>query len=286
MSRSPAWPVAGATVEPTAAFAQLQLGFVDPICRAHGPQTRLPIASHGMVSRARHPHEYWFIDGRRMDFAMDGVQWWSLIILGGLLADHAGRGCRAHRSHLGGADGALYRLSALWGPRDLVSDSGGAYTSNDFEAVCTRLQIHHETIESTQGESYQNLMETHFNIQRRLYDYQFSLARTPAELEQRHQAFIQTYNTTAHQGLLKDRRLPPIPVEVLGAAKGRRYSPGRARPPLLAGPVPPDDQPVWLCHLAQLPLLCGRGGLPTTQVLLWVSGDRLRAVFDNVVVAE
>jgi hypothetical protein len=63
-------------------------------------------------------------------------------------------------------------------------------------------------------------METHLNIQRRLYGYQFSLARTPAELEQRHQAFIRTYNTTAHQGLLKDRRLPPIPVEVLGTAKG------------------------------------------------------------------
>jgi hypothetical protein len=38
-------------------------------------------------------------------------------------------------------------------------------------------------------------------------------------------AFIQTYNTTAHQGLLKDRRVPPIPVEVLGAAKGRMYAP-------------------------------------------------------------
>jgi hypothetical protein len=58
-----------------------------------------------------------------------------------------------------------------------------------------------------------------------LYDYQFSLARTAAELEQHHRAFIQTYNTAAHQGLLRDQRLPPIPVEVLGAAKGRLYSP-------------------------------------------------------------
>jgi hypothetical protein len=75
--------------------------------------------------------------------------------------------------------------------------------------MCTRLQIQHETLVSTQGESYQNLMETHFNIQRRLYDYQFSFARTPAAFEQYHQAFIQTYNTTAHQGLLKDQRRPP-----------------------------------------------------------------------------
>jgi hypothetical protein len=58
-----------------------------------------------------------------------------------------------------------------------------------------------------------------------LYDYQFSLARTPTELGQRHQAFIQTYNTTAHQGLLRDRRHPPIPVEVLGTARGHGYTP-------------------------------------------------------------
>ena len=105
-----------------------------------------------------------------------------------------------------------------------MSDSGGAYTSTDFEAVCTRLQIHHETIISTQGESYQNLMETHFNIQRRLYDYQFSLTRTPMEFEQAHQAFMHLYNTTAHQGLLKEHFQPPIPLQVLGEAKGRLYT--------------------------------------------------------------
>jgi transposase InsO family protein len=105
----------------------------------------------------------------------------------------------------------LYTACLRYGaPGSLVSDSGGAYTSNDFEAVCRRLHIQHETIESTKGESYQNLMETHFTIQRRLYDYQFSLARTPAELEQRHRAFMQTYNTTAHQGLLRDRRVKDV----------------------------------------------------------------------------
>jgi hypothetical protein len=29
--------------------------------------------------KATAPHEYWFIDGRKMDFAIDGVKWWSLI---------------------------------------------------------------------------------------------------------------------------------------------------------------------------------------------------------------
>lgn len=86
------------------------------------------------------------------------------------------------------------------------------------------MEINHESIESTKGESYKNLMETHFNIQRRLYDYQFSLTTTSIEFEQAHQAFMELYNTTAHQGLRQDHFDPPIPLAVLGEAKGRLYS--------------------------------------------------------------
>jgi transposase InsO family protein len=136
------------------------------------------------------------------------VKWWSVLILEGysrtILA-----GTIAPTEATWVALMVLYTACIPYGvPETLVSDSGGAYTSNDFEAVCARLQLRHETIESTKGESYQNLVETHFNIQRRLYDYQFSLTTTPLALEQRHQAFIYTYNTTAHQGLLKEQFTP------------------------------------------------------------------------------
>src|SRR2546426_4387705 len=70
-----------------------------------------------------------------------------------------------------------------------------------------------------------NLMETHFNIQRRLYDYQFALTRTPLEFEQAHHRFLELYNTTAHQGLLKEPWASPIPLDVLGAAQGRPDTP-------------------------------------------------------------
>ena len=81
------------------------------------------------------------------------------------------------------------------------------------------LTIRPETIESTKGESDLNWMETHFNIQQRVYDYQFSFTTTPSAFEQAHQAFIMTYNPTAHQGLLNDQFHPPIPLEVLGEAQ-------------------------------------------------------------------
>ena len=49
-------------------------------------------------------------------------------------------------------------------PTYLVSDSGGAYTSDAFEAVCTRLEIDHKTIVSTQGQSYLNWIETEWRF--------------------------------------------------------------------------------------------------------------------------
>jgi hypothetical protein len=128
-------------------------------------------------------------------------------------------------------------------------------------------------------------METHFNIQRRLYDYQFSLARSPAELEQLHQTFIQTYNTTAHQGLLKDQRVPPIPVIVLGAAKGRTYTPEELARKFSRALFPRTTNRYGCVTLHSYHFYVEEG-LPKTQVLLWVYGEQLRAVFDHVVLAE
>ena len=33
--------------------------------------------------KAQVPHQFWLIDGRQMDFAIDGIKWWSSIILEG-----------------------------------------------------------------------------------------------------------------------------------------------------------------------------------------------------------
>jgi transposase InsO family protein len=235
--------------------------------------------------KASRHHQYWFIDGRQLDVRVDGVKWWSLVVLEGysrtILA-----GAIAPREATWVALMVLYTACQRYGvPDTLISDSGGAYTSNDFEAVCARLQLSHETIESTKGESYHNLVETHFNIQRRLYDYQFSLAQSPLELEQRHRAFIQTYNTTAHQGLLKDQRLPPMPLEVLGDAKGRLYAPEELARHFSHALFPRVTNRHGCVTLHSYHFYV-EAGLPTTQVLLWVSGEQLRAVFDNVVLAE
>jgi len=148
--------------------------------------------------KATRPHQYWFIDGRMMDFALEGVRWWSLIMLEGYSRTIlAGAVAPVEASWV--ALMVLYTACLRYGvPEALISDSGGAFTSNEFEAVCTRLQIDHKPMESTKGESYLNWMETHFNVQRRLFDYQFSLTTTPGEFERVHQTFIATYNPTLY----------------------------------------------------------------------------------------
>jgi transposase InsO family protein len=251
----------------------------------HVPKRGVTQASGPHPYKARARHQYWFIDGRQLDVRVHGVKWWSLIILEGysrtILA-----GAIAPTEATWVALMALHTACLRYGvPHTLVSDSGGAYTSNDFEAVCARLQIRHETIESTKGESYQNLMETHFNIQRRLYDYQFSLTTTPLALEQRHQAFIRTDNTTAHQGLLKERFAPPLPLGVLGGATGRVYTEEELSRRFDHHLFPRRTNQYGCLTLHSYHFYLEEG-LPHTQVLLWVSGEQLRATFHHVVLAE
>jgi hypothetical protein len=104
-------------------------------------------------------------------------------------------------------------------------------------------------------------------------------------LEQRHQAFIQTYNTTAHRGLLKDRRFPAIPVEVLGTARGRAYTPEELACHFAQAVVPRTTNRHGCVTLHSYHFYVEEG-LPRMQVLLWVAGEQLRAVFEHVVLAE
>jgi hypothetical protein len=220
-----------------------------------------------------------------MDFALDGVKWWSIILLDGY-----------SRTMLAGAVApseaswvtlmVLYTACLRYGaPEYLISDSGGAFTSNAVKAVLKRLQIEPNPLVSTHGESYKNLMETHFNIQRRLYDYQFSLTTTPAELEQAHQAFLETYNTTAHEGLLNEGFHPPVPLQVLGEAKGRLYTLEELSRQF-ARAVFPRTTNQYGCVTLHSYHFYVEAGLPKTRVLLWVYGEQLRAVLDHVVLAE
>jgi Homeodomain-like domain len=96
----------------------------DDIPHVHTKGPTLPPQPHPY--KARHPHEDWCIDGRQMDFALDGVTWWSLRVLEGysrtILA-----GAMAPTEATRAALMVLYTACVRYGaPTALVSDSGGA----------------------------------------------------------------------------------------------------------------------------------------------------------------
>jgi transposase InsO family protein len=251
----------------------------------HGPTRGIQPPPGPHPSTASPRHQDWCIDGRRMDVAVEGGHWWSILILEG-----------SSRPILAGAlapTEATWAALMVWStaglrdgvPQTLVSDSGGASTSHAFEGACTRLQLAHEPIESTRGASSQKLMETHVNIQRRLSDYQCSLARSPLALAQCHQAFIQTDHTTAHQGLLKDRRCPPSPAQVLGETKGRMDTPEELARAFAQAVFPRTTNRYGWVTLPSDHFYVEEG-LPHPRGWLWVYGAQLRAVFDDVVRAD
>ena len=141
------------------------------------PHVRKPRAPQDPApppDKAMAPHAYWLMAGRKMVFAGDGVKWWSLRLLDGysrtLLA-----GAVAPAEARGVALLVLYTACRRSGaPQTVISASGGAYLADDGDAVCQRVQIHHERLVSTQGASDTHLMDTHGNSPRRWFDDQVS----------------------------------------------------------------------------------------------------------------
>ena len=119
-------------------------------------------------SRAEAPHQYWCMDGRKMEVAMEGIQWWSLIVWDGYSRTRLASAVAPTEASwvaLMGLSTAGRRSGA---PQARISDSGGACTSNEFDAGCTRLHIDHKPIESTTGESSLHWRETPCKGQRRV----------------------------------------------------------------------------------------------------------------------
>jgi putative transposase len=92
-----------------------------PHVRRHQPKK--PPKPHPYKATA--PHQFWFIDGRQMDFALDGVKWWSLLMLDGYSRTMLA-GALAPTEASWAALTVLYTACLRYGvPQALISDSGG-----------------------------------------------------------------------------------------------------------------------------------------------------------------
>ncbi len=108
-------------------------------------------------------------------------------------------------------------------PETLVSDSGGIFLAKQARAIYRALGI--EKREIDRGQAWQNYIETHFNIMRRLADQGFAQAATWEEFRAVHERFFRDYNGQAHyahQDRPAGRRSPAADLDRLFRVRAHR----------------------------------------------------------------
>jgi hypothetical protein len=105
----------------------------------------------------------------------------------------------------------------------VVSDSGGVFKANHAKAIYAALGIAHRQID--RGQAWQNYIETHFNVMRRMADYHSARAATWAELHAIHDRFFHDYNHQAHFAHRARTDGRSSPAAVLGWVQGAWCAP-------------------------------------------------------------
>jgi transposase-like protein len=170
---------------------------------------------------ARHMHQFWSADIRYVDNDVVGARIYVISIL-----DNHSRAILSsaltRTQDLASYLSVLYAAVERYGsPEAIVTDGGGVFRAKQARAVYEALGIAKHEIE--RGRPWQNFIETHFNVQRRMADWHFARAESWAELVLAHERFVGDYNAQAHfahSGRDDGRRSP---AEVLGFASGVRH---------------------------------------------------------------
>jgi putative transposase len=174
-----------------------------------------------MPFAARRRHQYWSADVRYLKGRRLGGRAYVISVLDNhsrtILASAVSR-----TQDLASYLSVLYAAVERYGsPEALVSDGGGIFRAKQARAVYEALGIAKHEIE--RGRPWQNYIETHFNVQRRMADWHFYQAENWPELAEAHGRFVEDYNSQAHfahSGREDGRRAP---AEVLGFASGVRH---------------------------------------------------------------
>ena len=171
-----------------------------------------------------HAPPLWFVDIRYLDMhQLGGGMIYCISILEGysraILASAVTR-----RQNFEEYIAVLYAAIRKHGcPKSLVSDHGGVFRDHRAMQIYTALGIEKKEIEKRQ--SWQNLIETAFNVQRRMGDWYFETAKSWEDLVATHEKWVLDYNFQKHLAHEKREDGRHSPAEVLGWVAGKQWEP-------------------------------------------------------------
>lgn len=184
------------------------------------PAAQQPHVTKDMPFAATYRHEYWSVDVKYIEdhqleyrktvYVISVLDNYSRALLASVLSP---------RQDLTSFLVVLREAFRLYGsPTAIVSDGGSIFKANAVLRIYNQLAIERHRIEP--GQPWQNYIETHFNILRRMAEFGFSQATTWEEMQAVHARFFHDYNTQKHFAHLKREDGKFSPQAVLGWVKG------------------------------------------------------------------
>ena len=168
-------------------------------------------------------------------------------------------------------------------PDILVSDSGSIFKAKQAQAIYDALGIQKEQIHRRQA--WENLIESQFNLQRRLADYHFAAVTSWEGAKTVHERWMTDHNYQAHWAhrQREDGRLSP--AEVLGWVRGHLWDPTRVHRVFYT-----RRSLRWLDAAGYVRFrhwrLYGELGLARKQTTLWLYGETLTIEFANTPLSQ
>jgi putative transposase len=239
-----------------------------------GPEAK-PREPKAMPFKAAYRHQYWTTDIRYLDHQLGGGNIYCISILENysrsMVASAISRS-QALPAFLNVLFAALRRYGA---PETLISDGGSVFRAGQAMAIYRALGITHQRIDP--GQPWQSYIETNFNVQRRMADWDFSQAQTWEELLRAHERWLVDFNSQVHWAHQKRTDGRRSPAEVLGWATGKPISEEELKRAFTVRLKRTLDRQGYLRFRNWR--IYGERGLSRERIVLWLCDEQLRLEF-------
>lgn len=245
--------------------------------------TATPKAARPMPFAARHRHQIWSVDIRYLDHRLGDFRVYCISVL-----DNYSRAILA--SGLSRTQDLTAYLLVLYmairqhgAPGILVSDSGGVFLAKQAQAIYAALGV--DKREIARRQPWQNYIETTFNVQRRMADWDFARAATWADLLAAHDHWVAEYNYQDHWAHRQRDDGKRSPAQVLGWVRGTIFSAPELQRVFYATRSGRTLDRAGYVRFRRWRLYAERG-LRGEAVAVWLYGERLTLAFSDEPLAQ
>ena len=168
-------------------------------------------------------------------------------------------------------------------PQRLVTDNGSVFRAKQAMAIYEALDIQKEWIHKKQ--SWENLIESHFSIMRRMSNYHFEQVTSWEGAKQTHQRFVEDYNQQPHWGHRNRDDHRHTPAEVSGWVTGKMRTPEQLHRIFYATRFLRSLDRFGYARFRRWRLYAEEG-LARRQTVLWLYGDTLTLEYANAPLSQ